>query len=149
MILGAQGRPFIQLGGEFARNIRSRGDLVVAFQYVNTEPALVIWSSTRKAGAFAICLSVAHEYLDDRYLIFQSMAAAHQIGYHPSDKDTVKKLADLIMDSLDELVKMPPEPTEAVSRREQRAEVLLREGGADGHIVSHQEIMHDPLAPQA
>ncbi len=51
----------------------------MAFQYVNTEPAMVIWSGTRQTGAFAICLSVAHEYLDDylddNYLVFQAMAA--------------------------------------------------------------------------
>ena len=29
----------------------------------------------KSAGAFAICLSVAHEYLDDNYLVFQAMAA--------------------------------------------------------------------------
>ena len=35
---------------------------------------MVIWSGTRQAGAFAICLSVAHKYLDDNYLVFQAMA---------------------------------------------------------------------------
>ena len=75
MILGPTARPFVVLGGEFARSVRRRGELVMAFQYVNTEPAMVIWSGTRQAGAFAICLSVAHEYLDDSYLVFQAMAA--------------------------------------------------------------------------
>ena len=89
MILGPTARPFVVLGGEFARSVRRRGELVLAFQYVNTEPAMVIWSGTRQAGAFAICLSVAHEYLDDKHLVFQAMAAAQQIGYHPSDKSVV------------------------------------------------------------
>ena len=44
-------------------------------EYVNTEPAMVIWSDTRQSGAFAICLSVAHEYMDDNYLVFQAMDA--------------------------------------------------------------------------
>lgn len=149
MILGANGRPYIQLGGKFSHGTHVRGELVQSFQYVNTEPAMVIWSNTRKAGAFAICLSVAHEYLDDRYLVFQAMACADQIGYHPSDKHVVGKIADLILAGLDELVKMPPEPTAAVTAREQKTEVLLREGGPDGHIVSHQELLHDPLAPPA
>jgi hypothetical protein len=145
MILGPTARPYVSLGGEFAHSVRRRGELVQSFQYVNTEPAMIIWSATRKAGAFAICLSVAHEYLDDRYLVFQAMSAAMQIGYSPKDRSVVGKIADLILDGLDELVRMPPEPTAAVSRREQRTEVLLREGGPDGHIVSHQELLHDPL----
>jgi len=44
MILGEIARPFVVLGGEFARSVRRRGELVMAFQYVNTEPAMVIWS---------------------------------------------------------------------------------------------------------
>jgi hypothetical protein len=145
MILGPTARPYVTLGGEFARKVHCRGELVQSFQYINTEPAMLIWSSTRKTGAFAICLSAAHQYLDDEYLVFHSMLAAEQIGYSPKDKSVVGKIADLILDGLDELVKMPPEPTIAVQRREQRAEVLLREGGPDGHVISHQEIVHDPL----
>ena len=84
MILGPTARPFVVLGGEFARSVRRRGELVLAFQYVNTEPAMVIWSATRQAGAFAICLSVAHQYLDDNYLVFQAMAACgHRLQIDP------------------------------------------------------------------
>ena len=64
--------------------MRLRGELVLAYQYVNTEPAMVIWSGTRQAGAFAICLSVAHEYLDDNYLVFQAMdACGHRLQIAP------------------------------------------------------------------
>ena len=153
MILGPTARPFVVLGGEFARSVRRRGELVMAFQYVNTEPAMVIWSGTRQTGAFAICLSVAHkyldDYLDDNYLVFQAMAAAQQIGYHPSDKSVVGKIADLILDGLDELVRMPPEPQAAVAQREIHAEVLLRDGSADGAVLSHQQLAYDPLEDRA
>jgi hypothetical protein len=145
MILGPTARPYVSLGGEFAYSVRRVGELCISHQYVNTEPAMIIWSATRKAGAFAICLSAAHQYTEDEYLVFQAMSAAHQIGYSPKDKSVVGKIADLILSGLDDLVRMPPEPTIAVSRREQRAEVLLREGGPNGHVISHQEIMHDPL----
>ena len=107
------------------------------------------WSGTRQTGPFAICLSVAHkyldDYLDDNYLVFQAMAAAQQIGYHPSDKSVVSKIADLILYGLDELVRMPPEPQAAVAQREIHAEVLLREGSADGAVLSHQQLAYDPL----
>ena len=75
---------------------------MLAFQYFNTEPATVIWSGTRQTGAFAICLSVAHkyldDYLDDKHLVFQAMAAAQQTGYHPSEKSVVGNIADRILE---------------------------------------------------
>ena len=83
------------------------------------------------------------------YLVFQAMAAAQQIGYHPSDRLVVSKIADLILDGLDELVRMPPEPQAAVAQREIHAEVLLREGGADGAVLSHQQLAYDPLEDRA
>ena len=147
MILGPTSRPYVTFGGEYARSVRRVGELCISHQYINTEPAMVIWSATRKTGAFAICLSAAHQYTEDEYLIFQAMSAAHQIGYSPKDKSVVRKIADLILNGLDELVRMPPEPEIAVKRRSQTAEVLMRAGGPDGDIISHQEIRHDPLEP--
>jgi hypothetical protein len=44
---------FLTIRGEFARSVRRRGELVLAFQYVNTEPAMVIWSGTRQAGSLS------------------------------------------------------------------------------------------------
>ena len=44
---------------------------------------------------------------------------------------------------------MPPEPQAAVAQREIHAEVLLREGGADGAVLSHQQLAYDPLEDRA
>ena len=92
---------------------------------------------------------MAHEYLDDKHLVFQAMAAAQQIGYLPSDRLVVSKIADLILDGLDELVRMPPEPQAAVAQREIHAEVLLRGGTAGGAVLSHQQLALDPLEDRA
>ncbi len=86
---------------------------------------------------------MAHEYLDkyldDNYSVFQAMAAAQQIGYHPSGKSVVRKIAGLLLDGLDELVLMPSEPQAAVAQREIHAEVLLGGGGAGRAVLSHQQ----------
>ena len=66
-----------------------------------------------------------------------------------SDKTVVSKIADLIVDGLDELVRMPPEPQAAVARREIHAEVLLRGGTAGGAVLSHQQLALDPLEDRA
>jgi hypothetical protein len=143
MILGAHGQPLVTLGGKFARSVYRRGELAQAFQYINTEPAIVIWSLTRRGGAFAMCLSAAHQYLDDEYCVAQAMQCAATIGYSPRDRSVVNKIIDLFLDGLDELVHMPPEPTAAEREREQRAEVTLKLGG---ETISEREVFHDPLA---
>ena len=44
---------------------------------------------------------------------------------------------------------MPPEPQAAVAQREIHAEVLLRDGSANGAVLSHQQIAYDPLEDRA
>lgn len=102
---------WVQFGGAKARGTRTVGDIIVSRQYVNSEPALVLWPKrpTARAGAFVICLSAAFKYAEDDYLIEQSMKAAEVMGMFPT-KQTVYRIADAINSSLDDLVAMKPEP---------------------------------------
>lgn len=102
---------WVQFGGAKARGTRTVGDIIVSRQYVNSEPALVLWPKrpTARAGAFVICLSAAFKYAEDDYLIEQSMKAAEVMGMFPT-KQTVYRIADAINSSLDDLVSMKPEP---------------------------------------
>lgn len=105
---------WVQFGGPNARGTRTVGDIIVSRQYVNGEPALVLWPKrpTARAGAFVICLSAAFKYDDDAYLVQQSLKAAEVMGMFPT-KQTVYRIADAINSSLDDLVSMKPEPEEA------------------------------------
>lgn len=102
------------LGGPNARSCRvMRGGIVVCCQYVNHEPALTIFPlrpRIKKTG-FIICLSAAHKYTDDNYLVAQARLAAEITGMG-TDKFTVMNMANAINENLEDLVKMPPEPQE-------------------------------------
>lgn len=104
----------ICLGGPKARSCRvMRGGIVVALQYVNGEPALVIFpfrQRIEKTG-FIICLSAAHKYTNDVYLVQQAYRAAEMLGMG-TERFTVYNMANAIEENLDDLVQMKPEPEE-------------------------------------
>lgn len=104
----------ICLGGPKARGFRiMRGGIVVCYQYVNHEPALVIFPHRpriQKTG-FIVCLSAAHKYTDDVYLVAQAYKAAEVLGMG-TDSFTVYNMARAIEENLEDLVMMKPEPEE-------------------------------------
>jgi hypothetical protein len=100
----------VMLGGAKARGQHILGDVVVSFQYVNDEPAMTLWSlrSAQNAGAYVVCLSSAFKYLDQPYLIQQAYKACEVMGTFPT-RDATFKIATIIFDHLEELVRMRPE----------------------------------------
>ena len=56
------GRPIFMLGATAYRTFRA-GAYMVALDWVQDEPAMVIWTQTGKT-AFAICLSSAGKYAE-------------------------------------------------------------------------------------
>jgi hypothetical protein len=104
----------VMLGGPKARGVRRHGDIVVGYQYVNDEPALVMWPArpgSQKCGAFVVCLSSAFKYVDDDYLVKQVFKACEVMGLFAT-KQQVYRIATAIQDNLDELVRMKPEQKE-------------------------------------
>lgn len=110
----------VMIGGAKAWKVRQHGDIGVSFQWVNEEPAMILFPLRRSlatAGAYVIALSAAFRYADSKtgaptpYLIRQSIAAAQQLGFSPTDTFASRKIAEVIVDSLPDLVDMPPEPT--------------------------------------
>jgi len=102
----------VMLGGENARQLYTKGDLVISLQYVNKEPAMVIFPRRKREsckGAFIVLLSAAYKYTDQVYLLSQSFFAADLMGMFP-DKATVFRIADTIYEGLGELCMMKPEP---------------------------------------
>lgn len=102
------------LGGPNARGHRvMRGGIVVARQYVNHEPALVLFPLRKRmqSAGFIICLSAAWKYADDHYLAQQAYVAAEYMGLG-TDSFTVYNVARAINENLEDLVMMPPEPEE-------------------------------------
>jgi Tfp pilus tip-associated adhesin PilY1 len=88
-----------------------KGDIGIHLRWVNGEPAIVLFPLFRRtgSGAFVVCLSAAHQYTDDDYLIAQSHKAADVMGMG-RDKFVIHRIADAINDALVDLCAMPPEP---------------------------------------
>ena len=100
----------IQIGGAMCWKQKTYGDIVVTFDWINDEPAILITPklSTIK-GAYVVCLSSAHKYTNPVYLVQQSAACANHIGMDGSSRFTIHRIADAIMECLQEMVEMPPE----------------------------------------
>ena len=137
----------VQIGGAKAWKVRQHGDIAVSFQWVNEEPAMILFPARKSlpgAGAFVIALSAAFKYADPRtggptpYLIRNSVQAAQQLGFSPTDTFAARKIAEVIVDSLPDLVDMPPEPQQFNQEQTQAiGEMAIK---VDGQTVHEAEV---------
>lgn len=137
----------VQIGGAKAWKVRQHGDIAVSFQWVNEEPAMILFPARKSlpgAGAFVIALSAAFKYADARtggptpYLIQGSVMAAKQLGFSPTDTFAARKIAEVIVDSLPDLVDMPPEPQQFTQEQTQAiGEMAIK---IDGQTVHEAEV---------
>lgn len=102
----------VMLGGPSAQRTRVHGDLVTCYQYVNEERSLVIYPRHRRgvnAGAFIIGDSSIWKYVDDpAYMVSQCMKACEVMGFTVS-KPTAMRIANLILDGAEDLIRMRPD----------------------------------------
>lgn len=132
----------IELGGSAAVKTGLRKGVAYALQYINEEPALVLWNPSKPpgAGAFILGLSSAFKYTSDEYLVRQSAIAAKYMGFQGT-KSEVMAIADNIMISIDDLVMMPPEPPKdkgtavGVAELSVGGKVIEIAYGEDGHVI--------------
>lgn len=137
----------VQVGGAKAWKVRQHGDIGVSFQWVNEEPAMILFPARRSlpgAGAFVLCLSAAFRYADSvtgdpsPYLVQQSIAIARQLGFSPTDTFACRKIAETIVDSLPDLLGMPPEPQQFTEKQQQAiGEMLIK---VDGETIAEREV---------
>lgn len=119
-VLGASGRPMLELGGERAWLQRVKGDICVTYQWLHAgqrEPSacIVLFPTTMKmdGGAYCIPQENAHAYADNRgnptpQLVASAFNAAISMGFFP-DKSTVHRIVDIIIDGIPDLIRMPSE----------------------------------------
>ena len=137
----------VQIGGAKAWKVRQHGDIAVSFQWVNEEPAMILFPARRSlpgAGAVVICLSAAFKYAHPKtgaptpYLVEFSVLAAAQLGFAKTDTFAARKIAEVIVDSLPDLVDMPPEPQQF--NQEQAAAIGELSIKVDGETVHEAEV---------
>lgn len=96
----------------------------------DTEPALVLLPRYRRGKPVAIALSSAFKYNDPRYLAQAAGIFAERMGFE-SSVTTAHRIAMVINDHLDDLIKMPVDPTEAI----QVGEAVLDMGNGNRQTV--------------
>lgn len=118
----------VMLGGKNARKISTFRDIVVAQQYVNGEPALVLFPKIKKMNttAYVVCLSAAFKYDDEKYLVQQSRLAANMMGLGDT-MHAAMNVAEAIHLGIPDLVMMQPEP-ESIKRSVGEGKIMSSDG---------------------
>jgi hypothetical protein len=140
----------ITVGGAGAWKVKRMGDIAIAFHWINREPTMVLFPvrpNTLGATACCIPLESAFKYANadgypTPYCIEQAAKYALLMGMY-SDRFTIHRIADAILENIEDLLDMPPEPR---AMREKRGRVVgemtLKSGGK---TVGGKEITEDEL----
>jgi hypothetical protein len=135
----------VHIGGKDSYKQFEKGDIVCSLQWVNDEPALILWPKVKRigSGAFVVCLSSAWKYATPQgyptaYLVEQSIKAAEVMCLEPHNF-TLKAIADAIFEHIPDLVEMPPTPQDWTGRQVEEAigEMAVK---IEGQTVTQQEI---------
>ncbi len=111
------------VGGPTAWKVHSRGPIAAAYHWIKGEPAMVLFPTRgrmvlRNCVPYALPLARAHELVkdgtegsvvDSAVLWGMAVTATDVMGFG-DDKQVAMLVADVILNGLDDLCDMPPEP---------------------------------------
>lgn len=135
----------VHIGGKDSYKQFVKGDIVCSLQWVNDEPAIILWPKAPRigSGAFVVCLSSAWQYADSRgyptkYLVQQAVRAAQVMGLE-QHTFTIRAIADAIFEHIPDLVSMPPSPDDWTGKQVEQAigEMSVK---IDGQTIMEQEL---------
>lgn len=138
------------VGGPDAWKIRTQGDIVVAYHWVNGEPAMVLFPVRKPLGCVPYCIGLSHAYkyaqrsgYPTKYCIKQAVVAAGVMGMD-NGRETVKRIVEIILDNLADLIRMPPERPRDDKSPPLGVATLFSEGNkvAEGEITVGPEKLH-------
>jgi hypothetical protein len=138
------------VGGEGAWKVRTQKDLVVAFHWVNGEPAMVLFPQRRRLGAAAYIIGLSHAYkyaeksgYPTPYCVKQAMVAAGVMAMDRT-RQTCMNIVEVILDNLEDLVRMPPERPKKDTTDPLGVATLFSQGKqvAEGEITVGPETLH-------
>jgi len=129
-ILGPSGSKFVELGGERAWLQRTIGEFTCSFQWLDLDdgedpqPCMCIYRAARTLDVvpYVIPQRNAWAFADNKsggpsaHAIGASFKACVTLGTFPS-KDTVRKLLDLIVEGIPDLVRMPSDQAAGLEMR--------------------------------
>ena len=131
------------LGGDNAWLKRINHGLVSSYQWLNGEPALFLFPAGKeRGGAFVLPLESAHQWVmsnghpDLAHAIPVAMQAAKTMGLG-ADKSTIRRIVDVIIDGIPDLLRMPPKRPEPEQQGPAIGEAAIK---IDGETVAEREI---------
>lgn len=130
----------VQLDPRKAHKAFVIGDILAILTWVNDERALVLMPAHRAAGApwFIVCESAAYKYDNPQYLARQAAQAASVLGMDETTS-TWYRIADLIINYLPDLIRMPTAP-EAEKMGHAVGQMTLK---ADGQTIRQEDMVFD------
>lgn len=126
----------IRLGGNVDGITRVHGDIIASYQTINDEAAMVLWPRRRKnVPAFVLCMSAAYKYDDPHYLAAQAKHICGLWGW--SDVTQWYRVAKVINDGLEDLLRLPPAPEQDDPKGAAMGEMSLT---LDGKTIRESDI---------
>ncbi len=128
-----------------AHLVRHHGEITAIFTWINQERAMVLVATRRPPGSpwYVIMESAAYLYADENGnptpRLVESAAKASEVLCLNQTNYAVKKIVDVIVDGLPDLVQMPSEPPNEVAKAA-IGEIKLM---ADGKLIAGQEIREE------
>jgi hypothetical protein len=138
------------IGGDTAWRVRSKGDIGLAYHWVAGEASMVIYPLSRGMRMmggmpYVLPMSAAHELVlpdsggegvNAEELIRKAERAAEVIGAK-GDQFIIRKIADILLEGLDELCDMPPEPDHLQKKVAPTGEATFK---VDGQTIVERDI---------
>ena len=128
--------------------LHKRAGIACALHWINGEPAMALFPVPKRLGGagFVICLSALHKYANKDgsptpYLVQQAAKAAAVMAMDTT-RFTINAIADVIMERIEDVVKMPPMPDSL--RKSKGKPVGTIAVIANGQKVTEAEVMDLP-----
>lgn len=117
-IYDASGRPLFACGGNKAWRTHDLGGYQVSMEWVDGEPAMVIWSTLNREFGYAICLSSIGKYATpegkpNEEGVTELAKALPDFGREISRLE-LHRLVDIVLRYAPELILMPPAPIDVL-----------------------------------
>lgn len=131
----------VQLDPRKAHQAHIVGDILAILTWVNDERALVLMPALRAQGSpwFVVCESACYKYDDPRYLARQAAKAAEVLGMDETTSTWIR-VADIIMNYLPDLIRMPSAPPPEKIAGSTFGELKLT---ADGQLLHAEDMTLD------
>ena len=146
-LLGPRGTPMVELGGDRAWLVRTKGDIVCSYQWLDIgeeEPSacMVLFPAARRLDVqpYVIPQENAWRFADRNghatpHAIKAGFVAACDMGF--PDRSTVHRIVDVILDGLGDLVRMPS--SQPHDLHVERAVLGIEARGTiNGHVVAEE-----------